>query len=115
MARVRAAVAGPRHGLPDRPPAGALAIEAELGCQPVEAVQHVTLTVPELRRSDDRRDRKLALAYERLRVDDEPRLTLRGQDVVGVEILVQQHLFPLRPRERAERVECGVEQVAGAA
>ena len=55
------AVERPRHRLPDRPAAGALAVEAELGRQPVEAVEHVCLRGPSSTRAHDRRDRELAL------------------------------------------------------
>ena len=37
----------------------------------------------------------LALTHERLRVDREPRLTLRPQDVAAVEVLMQQDRLAL--------------------
>src|SRR5258708_28898390 len=96
--------ARPRDGLRDRPAARALAVATELRGEAVEAVQHVALRVPELEAADDRRDGELALADKRLRVDGEPRLALRGEHVVAVQVLVQQHLFALRVRERVDRL-----------
>src|SRR3954470_21370479 len=93
------AVEGPRHRLPNGPPARALPVEAELGRQPVEPVENVRLRGTELERAHDRRDRELALTDERLRIDHEPRLALCRKDVVAVEVLVQQHLLALRLRE----------------
>ena len=75
--------------------------------EPVEAVQDVALRVAELERADDRRDRELALAGERLRVDHEPRLALRGEHVLAVQVLVQEHLLALRRRELADVVQRG--------
>jgi hypothetical protein len=65
--------------------------------------------VPELRRADDRHDRELALGDERLRVDDEPRLALRGEDVVAVQVLVREHALALRRRKLAR--QAGIEPV----
>ena len=66
----------------------------------------------ELARADDRRDPELALADQRLRVDREPRLALRRQHVVAVQVLVQQHLLALRARQLDQRLERRVEQPA---
>ena len=45
-------------------------------------------------------------------VDHEPRLALRGQHVVAVQVLVDEHRLALARRQRLERVERGVEQPA---
>src|SRR5689334_6678891 len=66
----------------------------------------------ELARAHDRRDPELPLAGKGLRVDRQPRLALRREHVVAVEVLVEQHLLALRARELAQRLERGVEQRA---
>src|SRR2546423_13502628 len=106
------AAPGPRERLCDRPTARAFAVEPELVAQPVEPVAHLAPAVPELGRADDRRRRELAFSRERLRVDHEPGLALCCEDVFAVEVLVEQHRFPLRRRQLLEAVEGGVEQPA---
>src|SRR5207247_3779151 len=64
--------------------------------------------VAELERGDDRRDRELALTCERLRIDDEPRLALRGEDVLPVQVLVEQHLLALCRRQLAQNPDRNV-------
>ena len=59
------------------------------------------LRVAELARADDRRDRELALADERLGVDREPGLALRREHVVAVQVLVER--APARPACPAAR------------
>src|ERR1051325_5588538 len=105
MRTAEVAVARPGDRLRDRPPAGALTVEAELGGQSVEAVQDVALRVAELEGTDDRGDRELALARERLRVDHEPRLALCGQHVVAVQVLVHEDLLALGRRELLQSLE----------
>ena len=100
----------PRDRLPERPASRSLAVEPELGGQAVEAAEDGSPRVPELAAADERRDPELALPRERLRVDREPRLTLRGEDVPGVQVLVQEDRLALRGRERPERVERRVEE-----
>src|SRR6185437_1288954 len=106
------AVKGPRDRLPDRPAASALAVQGQLRDEPVETAEHLLPRVAELAGADNRRDPELPLADERLRVDPQPGLALRGQDVVAVQVLVQQHLRALGPRQLLERLESGVEQLA---
>ena len=53
----------------------------------------------ELAAAHERRDAELALAGERLRVDRQPGLPLGAKDVVGVHVLVHQHLLALGPRQ----------------
>ena len=65
----------------------------------------------ELVRADDRCDAELSLAGERLRVDREPGLALRREDVVGVQVLMQQHLLALRARKLSKRLQCRFEQL----
>src|SRR5262245_9759580 len=98
MAAVVLAVERPRDRLADRPAAGAVAVEAELRREPVEAAEHVGPRVAELARADDGRDPELALTRQRLRVDRQPGLALRREDVVAVQVLVEQHLLALRVR-----------------
>ena len=104
------AVVRPRERLGDRPAAGPLPVEAELGAQPVEPAEDTASRVAELEGADDRGQGELALADERLRVDREPRLPLRGENVLRVEVLVDEHLLPLRLRKPVERVERRVEE-----
>jgi hypothetical protein len=94
--RLELAIRGPRNRLSERPTARPLPIEPELGAQPVEPVHDVLLALAELEGSDNGRKSELTLAHEGLRVDGEPRLTVGGEDVVRVEILVQKHLLTLR-------------------
>src|SRR4051794_41875252 len=61
----------------------------------------------ELSGADDRRDRELPLGGERLRVDDEPRLALRADDVVTVQVLMDEHLRALRRRQIARETGGG--------
>ncbi len=89
------AVERPGHGLADRPPAGAVAVEPQVGGNAVEAVEHVALALAELGRADDRGDRELPLADQRLWVYDKPGLALRREDIVAVQVLVKQHLLTL--------------------
>src|ERR687887_86537 len=89
----------PRDRLRDRPGAGPLAVEAELGSQALEAAQDGAPRMPQLERADDRRHAELALTGERLRVDGKPRLALCCQ-----------HLLALRRRQLTQRLERGVEQ-----
>jgi hypothetical protein len=51
--------------------------------------------VPEDVVAHDRSDVELSLAQKRLGIDHQPRLALRREDVVGVQVLVQQHLLAL--------------------
>src|SRR5438093_1700139 len=69
----------------------------------------------ELERADDRSDRELPLAGERLWVDHEPGLALRGEDVVRVQVLVDEDLLSLRAGQIAQRLERRVEELAVAA
>src|SRR6476659_7684216 len=64
----------------------------------------------QLARAYDRRDAELALADKRLRVDRQPRLALRGEDVVAVQVLMQQHLLSLRVRQLLQRLERRIQQ-----
>src|SRR3954471_14127416 len=102
----------PGDRLPDRPAARPLAVEAELRDEVVEAGEDVAARMTELPGSHDRCDAELALAHERLRVDRQPRLPLRGEHVVAVQVLVEEHLLALRPRQLLQRLERGVEQGA---
>src|SRR5262245_12427830 len=65
------------------PVSGALAIESDLAkcVEPARDIRRV---------AQERARLELALADERLRVDDEPGLPLRSQDVPAVEVLVHQ-------------------------
>lgn len=92
---VEIAVDGPRNRLTDRPASRALAVEPELARQPIESLEDRTPAVTELGGPDDGRDGELALADERLRVDHEPRLPLRGENVVRMEVLVHGDLLTL--------------------
>jgi hypothetical protein len=59
-------------------------------------------------------DGELALARERLRIDNEPRLTLGGQHVLAVEVLIHENLLAPRRRELADEAERDVaEPVVG--
>ena len=93
----------PRNCLTQCPTTGALAVETQLRAQPVQPFDDGGPAVTELNGADDRRKAELTLADERLRVDDEPRLALRGEHVVRVEILVDQYLLSLRRRQLLER------------
>src|SRR5206468_2684844 len=83
----------PCDGLGDGPEPRALAVETELAGQPVDPTAYVSAAVTELGAADDRCDCELALAGERLRVDREPRLSGRAQDVARMEVLVQKNLL----------------------
>lgn len=52
-------------------------------------------TASQLPPAYQRGDAELSLTNERLRVDREPGLSSRPQDVSGVEVLVEKHLLPL--------------------
>src|SRR6266545_4002150 len=84
--RVKRAVVRPCDGLGDRPAAGTLTVEPELRRDAVEAMQYCALAVPELEASRDRRDGELPLADQWLGIDHEPRLALRREHVVEVQI-----------------------------
>src|SRR5215510_7865121 len=105
------AVEGPCDRLAYRPPAGAVTVEAQLGGEPVETAEHVGPRVAELARADDRRDPELALPRQRFRIDCQPGLALRPQDVVAVQILVEEHLLALRGRQLLQRLQRCVEQL----
>lgn len=85
----------------DAPAASALPVPAESG-EGVEPAGH-RVRVPEKSRRLE-----LALAHERLRVDHQPLLARRSEDVPAVEVLV--HEVDRRPVHRAVDVECGVEK-----
>src|SRR4051812_39978125 len=106
------AVERPGHRLTDRPGTRALAVEAELRAEPIQAMQSVTLGMSELERPNDRCDREFTFSEQRLRVDHEPRLAYGSEDVVAVEILMEEHLLALRLRDRGKRVDRGVHQPA---
>src|SRR6058998_3542550 len=110
MRRMEVAVDAPRDRLTDRPAPCALTIEPELTGQPIEPLQHGPPAVAELERTDDRRDRELTLADERLRIDYEPRLAPCGENVVRVEILIQEHLLALGRTKLLEDRDRGLEQ-----
>jgi hypothetical protein len=57
--------------------------------------------VPELRAANHCHDAELALPRERFRVDDEPRLTLRGEHVAGMKVLMDEDLLALGRRQLA--------------
>src|SRR6059036_1202557 len=110
MRGMEVAVDAPRDRLADRPAPGALTIEPELARQSIEPMEHGPPAMAELERADDRRYGEIALAGERLRIDHEPRLTLRGENVVRVEILVQEHLLALGRSELLERRDRRLDQ-----
>src|SRR2546430_5858457 len=80
----------PGHGLRQAPKAGTLSVEAELRRKPVQTVPDFAATDPELKRPHDGREPELSLPDERFGVDRQPRFTLRLQDVVAVQALMQQ-------------------------
>jgi len=110
MRGIEVAVDAPRDRLTDRPAPGTLAIEPELARQSIEPIEHGPPAVAELERADNRRDRELALADKRLRIDHEPRLALRSEDVVRMKILVQEHLLALARSELLERRDRRLDQ-----
>src|SRR3712207_2692572 len=69
-----------------------------------------SLTTAELVAADNRPDRELTLGEERFRGDREPRLTLCTEHVVGVKILVDEDLRPLRPGQLVQYLDGGVEE-----
>jgi hypothetical protein len=107
---VEVAVEAPCNRLTERPASRALAVEPQLGGQAIEALDNSTLAVPEFERADDRRDGELALAGERLWIDDEPWLALRSEHVVGVEILMEQDLLALCGGELFQRCDRRIDQ-----
>jgi hypothetical protein len=108
--RVELAVDAPSNRLTERPASRALAIQPQLGGQAIEAPDNGSLVVTELVGAHDRRHGELTLADNRLGIDDEPRLALRGQHVVRVEILVEKHLLALCASELFQRRDRGVDQ-----
>jgi hypothetical protein len=60
--------------------------------------------------ANHRRQSKLTLAQERLRIDCEPRLPFGTKNVVGVKVLIDEHCFALRRYERAHRFESGLKE-----
>ena len=116
MHSVELAVDGPRNRLTDRPASRALAVEPELARQPIESLDDRPPAVTELGGANDGRNGELALADERLRVDHEPRLPLRGENVVRMEVLVHEDLLTLRRgqllEDRDRRIdECLLERL----
>ena len=87
----------------DAPATRALTVEAEVG-ERVEPARDVVGVAEEPARLE------LALPDERLRVDDEPRLALGGEDVPAVEVLVDQE--SRAAVDRAVDVERSVEELA---
>src|SRR5213596_1578431 len=100
----------PRDCLPDRPATRSIAVEPQLIGEALKAADDGFPAVPELERARDRGEPELALADERLWVDHEPWLSLSGEHVFAVQVLVQQHLFSLRRRQRLERINRRVEE-----
>ena len=103
------APARPRHRLRDRPALRALAVEVELRAQPVEAIERRRASMwPS---SDERtigateNSRSPASGFGSI---DEPRLALRGEHVLAVQVLVHEHLLALGRRELADAAERGV-------
>ena len=89
-----------------------MSVETELVSEPVETVEDMLAAVAELSAANDRRQSKLALAEQRLRVDREPRFAGGAEYVAGVQVLVQEHLFALGRSELVGRLERCVEEVA---
>jgi hypothetical protein len=98
-----ALVPGPGEVVGDTPAAGALPVEAQLG-EDVEPAGHGVGVAEESARLE------LRFADERLRVDDEPRLAFRAEDVAAVQVLV--HESGRRAVDRAVGVERTIEQSA---
>ena len=110
MHRVEISVAGPSNRLTDRPASRALAIELELTRQSIEPLEDCPPAVAELGSPDDGRDGELTLADERLRVDHEPRLARRREDVVRMEVLVHEDLLALCRSQLLEHRDRRVDQ-----
>ena len=87
----------------DPPTAGPFTVEAELR-EPIEPTRDIVCVAEKAARLE------LALADERLRVDDQPRLALGREDVAAVEVLV--HKPTSATVDRAVDVEGDVEQPA---
>src|SRR3954465_8564466 len=96
MPRGVAALTAPGQRLAQRPKARTLAIESETARKRIQPPNDVSPTMTELVASNDRRQRELTLATERLRVDHQPGLARGAQDVVRVQVLGEQHLRALR-------------------
>ena len=92
------AVRAPRDRLRERPEQCSFAVEFEFVAQAVEAPQHLPTPVSELGSTNDRGDTELSLTGEWLGIDREPGTTSGQQDIACVQVLVQQHLLPLRGR-----------------
>src|SRR5581483_935006 len=104
------AVERPCERLADRPAARPLPVEPELDRQPFEAAADGACAVSELERANDRRDPERTFAHERLRVDREPWLPPRGEDVVAVQVLMEEDLVALAPGQLRQGRERCVEQ-----
>lgn len=91
----------------DPPPAHALAIEPELVRQHVQPAAHTRDVLRAAKQPaaipEQRSGVELALARERLRVDRQPRLASRAQDVAAVEVLVEHDLVTLLTAELEAR------------
>ncbi len=85
----------PLQGLHHRPAAGALSIKPKTLGEAIKSVNDGVVAEAEFAAPDDGSNREGKLAGERFRVNHQPRLTLRAQDVAGVEVLVYEHLGTL--------------------
>lgn len=101
----------PRECVRERPAPRTLAVETELVRQAIQAVADGLCAVAELAPTHECRNTELALAGKRLRVDDQPRLALGCEHVVGVQVLVHEDLLSLGLRELVDRLEGRIQQV----
>ncbi len=85
----------PCQGLYDRPAPDALWIKLKTLGEAIESVNDGIAAEAEFAAPDDGSNREGKLAGERFRVNHQPRLALRAQDVAGVEVLVYEHLGTL--------------------
>src|SRR5689334_5402668 len=105
MARGVSTLASPGHRLAQGPEARPLPIEPQVRRQPIQPPNDFGAAVAELIAANDRREREFTLADERLRIDHEPWLAQGAQHVIRVQILMQQHLSPLRSTKPLERLQ----------
>ena len=101
---------GPGQRLRDCPTTGAFPVKAEGLRQTIEPSEDAIAAVAQFRPANHTRDREFALANQRLGINYQPRLALRLQHIVSMQILVHQHLRPLGRYELAHRPQRGIDQ-----
>ena len=107
---LKGAVEAPRPRPFHGPAKNPSAVQPELAGETVQPGARRFLQVHEFNAAENRRERKLAFAAQRLRIDHEPWLASGSKHVLPMKALVDENLFTLGRRQRLEVLESGVDQ-----